>query len=124
MSHPTPQRLLRSVVKTLEHVAGELVDPRHAQALLAHADALMQLAETVTPVFRPDMLTPAQSRVLVFIRQCLSERGEAPTRKEICQAFDFASINAAQEHVKALERKGLISLTGEARGIRLNKRTA
>jgi repressor LexA len=54
----------------------------------------------------------------------MTDRGEAPTRKEIAEAFSYSSPNAAQEHVRALERKGHITLIGGARGIRVNKRTS
>lgn len=121
---PTPQWQLRQVVKTLERIAGELVDQKYVDALQAHADGLAQLAETITPAARPDMLTPQQARVLAFIRQRITEKGEAPTRKEIADAFGFSSPNGAQEHVRALERKGVITLTGSPRGIVVNKRTA
>ncbi len=121
---PTPQRELRSVVETLERLAGETTSDRHAHALLEHAAALAGLADAVTPVFRPDMLTPAQSSVLAFIRSHIAIRGRPPTRKEIAKAFGYASDNAAQEHVRALERKGHITLTGGARGIRVNIRAA
>lgn len=123
MSSTTPQSQLRRIVETLERLADEIPDPNHAADIQSHADGLAHLAETVAPAARPDMLTPAQSRVLVFIRQRIDQKGEAPTRKEIADAFGFSSANGAQEHVKALERKGVITLTGGARGIRINKRT-
>jgi hypothetical protein len=124
MSGPTPQRQLLALVKTLTRLAGETVDRTLAATLQSHADALTQLAETITPAMRPDMLTPAQGRVLAFIRQYIAQHEQAPTRKEIGDAFGFTSTNAPQEHVRALERKGLITLTGCARGIRVNKRSA
>jgi len=121
MSLPTPQWQLRQVANTLERLASELVEQRYADAVQSHVDGLRQLAEEITPAMRPDMLTPAQARVLTFIQKRITQIGEAPTRKEICQAFDFASPNAAQAHLKALERKGAITLTGSAaRSIRLN----
>jgi repressor LexA len=65
-------------------------------------------------------LTPAQSRILQFIRQSLEETGLPPTRAEIAQAMEFRSPNAAEEHLRMLERKGAIEiLKGSARGIRL-----
>jgi DNA-binding MarR family transcriptional regulator len=125
MSHcpPTPQWQLRQIVKRLEQIASELVHQKYADAVQAHADGLTQLAEEITPAMRPDALTPAQGRVLSFIRQHIAQHDQPPTRKEISEAFGFSSANAAQEHVKVLERKGLITLTGGARGIRVNKRT-
>ena len=65
-------------------------------------------------------LTPRQQDILDFIRNSLDERGAPPTRLEICQAFGFASPNAAEEHLRALARKGAIIMeAGSARGIRL-----
>ncbi|MBK7955644.1 MAG: transcriptional repressor LexA [Candidatus Accumulibacter sp.] len=65
-------------------------------------------------------LTPRQQEILDFIRNTLENLGAPPTRAEIANAFGFASHNAAEEHLKALARKGIIVLEpGSARGIRL-----
>lgn len=65
-------------------------------------------------------LTPRQQEVLDFIRNTLEILGAPPTRAEIASAFGFASHNAAEEHLKALAKKGIIVLEpGAARGIRL-----
>lgn len=65
-------------------------------------------------------LTPRQQEILDFIRSTLEVLGAPPTRAEISQAFGFASHNAAEEHLRALAKKGLIVLEpGSARGIRL-----
>ena len=65
-------------------------------------------------------LTPRQREILEFIRSTLENLGAPPTRAEIASAFGFASHNAAEEHLKALARKGIIVLEpGSARGIRL-----
>ena len=65
-------------------------------------------------------LTPRQQEILDFIRNTLEVLGAPPTRAEIANAFGFASHNAAEEHLKALARKGIIVLEpGSARGIRL-----
>jgi repressor LexA len=67
-------------------------------------------------------LTPKQQRVLGFIQETIQDTRFAPTRAEIAQAFGFRSANAAEEHLKALAKKGLIELTpGIARGIRLKE---
>lgn len=67
-----------------------------------------------------DSLTPRQREILDFIRNSLDERGAPPTRLEICQAFGFASPNAAEDHLRALAKKGAITMeAGSARGIRL-----
>ena len=65
-------------------------------------------------------LTPRQQEILDFIRSSLEVLGAPPTRMEICNAFGFASPNAAEDHLKTLARKGVIILdAGSARGIRL-----
>lgn len=67
-----------------------------------------------------DDLTPRQREILDFIRSTLEVLGAPPTRAEICAAFGFASPNAAEDHLRALARKGAIVLEpGSARGIRL-----
>jgi repressor LexA len=66
------------------------------------------------------LLTPRQQEILEFIQTHLRQTGFPPTRAEICKALGFRSPNAAEEHLKALERKGAIQLTaGASRGIRL-----
>jgi len=65
-------------------------------------------------------LTPRQAEILDLIRASIAERGSPPTRAEIAEAFGFRSANAAEEHLKALARKGAIELLpGSSRGIRL-----
>lgn len=65
-------------------------------------------------------ITTRQQEILEFIRNTLENFGAPPTRAEIATAFGFASHNAAEEHLRALARKGLITLEpGSARGIRL-----
>ncbi len=65
-------------------------------------------------------LTPRQSQILELIRKHLDETGFPPTRAEISRAFGFHSANAAEEHLRALARKGAIELLkGTSRGIRL-----
>ncbi|MEW6312038.1 MAG: transcriptional repressor LexA [Pseudomonadota bacterium] len=65
-------------------------------------------------------LTPRQSQILDFIKRCLEANGYPPTRAEIAQELGFKSPNAAEEHLKALARKGAIEMTpGASRGIRI-----
>jgi repressor LexA len=65
-------------------------------------------------------LTPRQQEILDFIRNTVEVLGAPPTRAEIASAFGFASPNAAEDHLKALAKKGAINLEpGSARGIRL-----
>ena len=67
-------------------------------------------------------LTPRQQEILQLIRDAVAATGLPPTRAEICQAFGFASPNAAEDHLRALARKGVIELSeGIARGIRLTE---
>ncbi|WMD21410.1 transcriptional repressor LexA [Achromobacter seleniivolatilans] len=65
-------------------------------------------------------LTDRQQQILDLIRQTVTRTGFPPTRAEIAQALGFRSPNAAEDHLKALARKGAIELTaGASRGIRL-----
>lgn len=66
-------------------------------------------------------LTPRQTEVLELIKTTMAETGMPPTRAEIARQLGFKSANAAEEHLKALARKGVIEmLPGRSRGIRLN----
>ena len=65
-------------------------------------------------------LTKRQSGVLETIREFINETGFPPTRAEIARRLGFKSPNAAEEHLKALSKKGAIEmLSGASRGIRL-----
>jgi len=65
-------------------------------------------------------LTPRQQEILDLISSHIAKTGFPPTRMDICNALGFKSPNAAEEHLRALERKGAISLSsGTSRGIRL-----
>jgi repressor LexA len=65
-------------------------------------------------------LTPRQKQILSLIQKVIAETGMPPTRAEIAEALDFRSPNAAEEHLRALERKGAIEIMpGTSRGIRL-----
>lgn len=67
-----------------------------------------------------DDLTARQREILDFIRNTLEVLGAPPTRAEIAHAFGFASPNAAEQHLRALAKKGAIVLEpASARGIRL-----
>ncbi|WP_298135699.1 transcriptional repressor LexA [Acidiferrobacter sp.] len=71
------------------------------------------------------ILTGRQQQVLDWIRGQIEATGRPPTRAEIAAALGFRSVNAAEEHVRALARKGMIILaSGSARGIRLPDRHA
>lgn len=65
-------------------------------------------------------LTFRQSAVLAFIEEFVEEMGMPPTRAEIARNLGFKSANAAEEHLRALKRKGAIELlSGTSRGIQL-----
>jgi repressor LexA len=65
-------------------------------------------------------LTARQAQVLDLIRRHISDTGYPPTRADIARELGFKSPNAAEEHLKALARKGAIEIIpGTSRGIRL-----
>ena len=67
-------------------------------------------------------LTPRQQQILQLIQDHLQETGYPPTRMEIAQTLGFKSANAAEEHLRALEKKGVITMIpGASRGIRLTQ---
>jgi repressor LexA len=67
-------------------------------------------------------LTPRQAEILQLIREAIESSGFPPTRAEICRVLGFRSPNAAEEHLRALERKDAIEiLDGTARGIVLRQ---
>jgi len=65
-------------------------------------------------------LTPRQRQILLLVQKVIHDTGMPPTRAEIARTLKFRSANAAEEHLRALERKGAIELLpGTSRGIRL-----
>ena len=65
-------------------------------------------------------LTARQQQILDLIQTAIANTGAPPTRAEIAQELGFKSPNAAEEHLQALARKGVIELvSGTSRGIRL-----
>lgn len=65
-------------------------------------------------------LTARQRNVLNVIQEVINNTGVPPTRAEIARTLGFRSANAAEEHLRALARKGIIELLpGAARGIRI-----
>jgi repressor LexA len=66
-------------------------------------------------------LTSRQAEILAFIQGFIEDSGMPPTRAEIARALGFRSANAAEEHLRALQRKGVIELVpGASRGIQLS----
>ena len=65
-------------------------------------------------------LTARQAQILELIQKAIAQTGAPPTRAEIAAELGFRSANAAEEHLKALAKKGVIELvSGTSRGIRL-----
>ena len=65
-------------------------------------------------------LTPRQSQILLVIQEFISEYGMPPTRAEIARELGFKSANAAEDHLRALQKKGVLDLIpGASRGIQL-----
>ena len=66
-------------------------------------------------------LTNRQKEIFEFIKSKISDEGYPPTRMEISKFFGFKSPNAAEDHLKALKKKGFINiLSGTSRGISLS----
>jgi repressor LexA len=67
-----------------------------------------------------DELTERQAEILKLIRELTEVSGFPPTRAEIAERMGFRSVNAAEQHLRALERKGAIDISsGASRGIRV-----
>ena len=67
-----------------------------------------------------DTLTERQGEILKLIRELMEVSGFPPTRAEIAERMGFKSVNAAEQHLRALEKKGAIEIAeGASRGIRL-----
>ena len=65
-------------------------------------------------------LTPRQTQILEMIQEFIAETGMPPTRAEIASELGFRSANAAEEHLRALQKKGVLELVpGASRGIQL-----
>jgi repressor LexA len=65
-------------------------------------------------------LTKRQAQILELIKVFIKDTGMPPTRAEIAQSLGFRSANAAEEHLKALAKKGVIEMVpGASRGIRV-----
>ncbi|MDP2634232.1 MAG: transcriptional repressor LexA [Pseudoalteromonas sp.] len=65
-------------------------------------------------------LTNRQAQILELIKVFIKDTGMPPTRAEIAQTLGFKSANAAEEHLKALAKKGVIKMKpGASRGIQL-----
>lgn len=75
-------------------------------------------------MFDNPKLTARQQQILDLIQTAIARTGAPPTRAEIATELGFKSANAAEEHLQALARKGVIELvSGTSRGIRLRSDT-
>ena len=69
-------------------------------------------------------LTERQQQILDLVQSAIERTGAPPTRAEIANELGFKSANAAEEHLQALAKKGVIELIGgTSRGIRLRTET-
>ena len=74
--------------------------------------------------FDSPKLTARQQQILDLVQSAIERTGAPPTRAEIANELGFKSANAAEEHLQALARKGVIELVGgTSRGIRLKSDT-
>ena len=65
-------------------------------------------------------LTERQAEILRLVRELTEVSGYPPTRAEIAEKMGFRSVNAAEQHLRALEKKGAIEISsGASRGIRV-----
>ena len=81
----------------------------------------MRTSDSSAPTVR---LTARQQEILELIERAIAHTGAPPTRAEIATELGFKSANAAEEHLQALARKGMIELrSGTSRGIRLTSRS-
>ena len=70
-------------------------------------------------------LTERQSEILKLVRDLTESSGFPPTRAEIAAKMGFRSVNAAEQHLRALERKGALEiLQGASRGLRVKDKAA
>ena len=75
------------------------------------------MTSAITP---KQTLTARQAQILDLIRRHINDTGYPPTRADIASELGFKSPNAAEEHLKALARKGAIEMIpGASRGIRI-----
>jgi repressor LexA len=65
-------------------------------------------------------LTARQSEILKLVRELTEVSGYPPTRAEIAEKMGFRSVNAAEQHLRALEKKGAIEISaGSSRGLKV-----
>ena len=80
----------------------------------------MPLLFIYTGLSKMRQLTPRQKEILHMIQEFIAEYGMPPTRADIARELGFKSANAAEEHLRALQKKGVLELVpGASRGIQL-----
>ena len=68
----------------------------------------------------PPVLTARQQQILDWIRGHLEASGRPPTRAEIATGLGFSTPSSAEDHLRALEKKGVLEIqAGASRGLRL-----
>ena len=66
------------------------------------------------------VLTDRQAEILKLVRELTESTGFPPTRAEIARSMGFRSVNAAEQHLRALEKKGVLDIeSGASRGLRV-----
>src|SRR6202163_4606264 len=81
---------------------------------------LRRTADDANPL--PARLTPRQRQILDWIRGFMEARGMPPTRAEIATGLGFSTASSAEDHLRALAKKGALELLpGTSRGIRLRE---
>lgn len=66
------------------------------------------------------ILTDRQAEILKLVRELIETTGYPPTRAEIARSMGFRSVNAAEQHLRALEKKGVLDIeSGASRGLRV-----
>jgi repressor LexA len=87
----------------------DVASPLTPSPAISHGDAILGVGGDVAADQGADAPTERQLEIYAFIRDKIQNRGYGPTVREIGQAFDIRSPNGVVCHLKALERKGLIS---------------
>lgn len=112
------QKIGGSTLEDIHPSVGDTHHTLHRSTNCMKIQALTHTGRLMTP------LTARQQQILDLIRQTIASTGIPPTRAEIASSLGFRSANAAEDHLKALARKGAIELTaGTSRGIRLKTAT-
>src|SRR3954467_598393 len=86
----------------------------------AGGERIGQFSACTVYIASMEALTERQGEILKLIRELMEVSGYPPTRAEIAERMGFKSVNAAEQHLRALEKKGAIEIAeGASRGIRV-----